>query len=105
MAEKKIHFSELNEEQITAVSELFKVLGDYTRVRILSYLFESGSVPVGEIAEGLGMTVSAISHQLKILKQSKLVKGRRDGRQIYYSLDDEHVSLIIGMAIEHISHE
>lgn len=84
------------------VSELFKVFGDSTRIRILFVLFEC-EVCVCDLAEALNMTQSAISHQLKILKQSKLVKSRRDGKQVFYSLADEHVRTIIAMGIEHIT--
>ena len=96
-----IKFSELNEEQVNTLVELFKVFGDLTRVRIMAFLFEQSEVCVGDIAQALNMTASAISHQLKILKSSRLIKSRRDGKQIYYSLADEHVFLILEKAIEH----
>ncbi len=92
----------LSEDELYDLAELFKVFGDSTRIRILFQLFETESVNVGELAEALNMTVSAISHQLKILKQWKLVRSRRSGKQVYYSLADEHVRLIIGTALEHI---
>jgi len=95
-------FHKLDEEELYDLAELFKVFGDSTRIRILFYLFETESVNVGELAEALHMTVSAISHQLKILKQWRLVRSRRSGKQIYYSLADEHVHLIIETALEHI---
>ncbi len=91
-----------NEETLYQIAELFKVFGDSTRVRILSALF-TGEMCVCDIAGLLGMTKSAISHQLRILRTSKLVKGRRNGKEIYYSLDDDHVAKIISMAVEHIS--
>ena len=84
------------------LAELFKVFGDSTRIRILVHLFETESVSVGELADALKMTVSAISHQLKILKQWKLVRSRRSGKQIYYSLADEHVRVIMETGMEHI---
>ena len=90
------------EEQVLDLSELFKVLGDPTRIRILCALL-NGELCVCDIAELLDYTQSAISHQLKILKNAKLVKSRRDGKQIIYALDDEHVGSIIKMGIEHIS--
>lgn len=102
MAVDNIRIADLNDEQMAGIAELFKVFGDFTRVRILSYLFATESVCVSDLAEKLGMTASAISHQLKILKQSKLVKSRRDGKQIYYSLADEHITLILEKAIEHV---
>ena len=83
------------------LAELFKVFGDSTRIRILYTLFESEKC-VCDIAEGLTMTQSAISHQLRILKQAKLVRSRRDGKQIYYYLADDHVRTIIGQGMEHI---
>lgn len=90
-----------NEETLYDLAEVFKVFGDSTRIRILVVLFES-EVCVCDIAEALQMTQSAISHQLKILKQAKLIKNRREGKQIFYSLADEHVKTIISMGLEHI---
>lgn len=89
------------EEQLYDLAELFKVFGDSTRIRILFVLFDSEE-NVGDIAEELNMTQSAVSHQLKVLKQAKLIKSRREGKSIYYSLADEHVRTIIAMGIEHI---
>ena len=90
-----------SEEKLYDLAELFKVFGDSTRVRILFVLFEC-EVCVCDLAEVLSMTQSAISHQLKILKQSKLVKSRRDGKSVFYSLSDEHVRTVIEMGMEHI---
>ena len=90
-----------DETELYDLSELFKVFGDSTRIRILFVLFEC-EVCVCDLAEALHMTQSAISHQLRILKQSRLVKSRRDGKSIFYSLADEHVRTIIAMGIEHI---
>lgn len=90
-----------DENELYDLAELFKVFGDSTRIRILYVLF-SKEACVCDIAEILGMTQSAISHQLKILKTSRLVKSRRDGKQIFYSLADEHVRTIISMGREHI---
>lgn len=92
----------LEEDALYDLAELFKVFGDSTRIRILFVLFEK-EVCVCEIAETLKMTQSAISHQLKILKQSKLVKGRRDGKSIFYSLADDHVRTIIQQGMDHIA--
>lgn len=92
----------LEEDALYDLAELFKVFGDSTRIRILFVLFEK-EVCVCEIAETLMMTQSAISHQLKILKQSKLVKGRREGKSIFYSLADDHVRTIIQQGIDHIA--
>ncbi len=83
------------------VAELFKVFGDSTRLRIMQTLFDA-ELCVQDIAEKLDMTQSAISHQLKVLKNSHLVKSRREGKQIMYALDDDHVRTIIAMGTEHI---
>lgn len=90
-----------DETKLYDLSELFKVFGDSTRIRILFVLFES-EVCVCDLAEALNMTQSAISHQLRILKQNKLVKNRREGKSIFYSLADDHVRTIIAMGLEHI---
>ena len=92
----------ITEDELYDLAELFKVFGDSTRMRILFCLFETEAVNVGDLAEKLSMTVSAVSHQLKILKQKKLIRSRRSGKQVYYSLADEHVRLIIEMGMEHI---
>ncbi|MBR6536914.1 MAG: winged helix-turn-helix transcriptional regulator [Lachnospiraceae bacterium] len=89
------------EEALYDLAELFKVFGDSTRIRILFVLFEA-EVCVCDLAEALQMTQSAVSHQLKILKQAKLVKNRRAGKSIFYSLADDHVRAIIGQGLEHI---
>ena len=83
------------------LADLFKVFADSSRIRILYKLLES-EYCVQDLAEKLTMTQSAVSHQLKILKMSKLVKNRRDGKQIYYSLADDHVSTILSMGKEHL---
>jgi ArsR family transcriptional regulator len=93
-----------DEEELYDLAELFKIFGDSTRIRILFVLFES-EVCVCDIAQALNMTQSAISHQLKILKQSKLVKSRREGKSIFYSLADSHVRTIIDQGLEHIEEE
>ena len=98
---KKIYATMPAEEELYDLAELFKVFGDSTRIRILYVLFEA-EVCVCDLAEVLNMTQSAISHQLKILKQSKLVKARREGKSIFYSLADDHVRGIIAMGQEHI---
>lgn len=90
------------EEQLYDLAELFKVFGDSTRIRILFVLSEA-EVCVCDLAEELKMTVSAVSHQLKILKTSKLVKSRRDGKSVFYSLSDDHVRAIISQGMEHIN--
>lgn len=90
------------EEELFDLSELFKVFGDSTRIRILYVLFESDMCVCG-IAELLGMTQSAISHQLAVLKKAKLVRYRREGKTIYYSLSDDHVRTILDQGMEHIT--
>ena len=90
-----------DEETLCDLAELFRIFGDSTRIKILYVLFEA-EMCVCDIAELLHMTQSAISHQLRVLKQSKLVKFRREGKTIYYSLADDHVRTIIGMGMEHL---
>ncbi len=90
-----------DEEKLYDLAELFKVFGDSTRIKILFALFEE-EMCVYDIAESLNMTQSAISHQLKILKQSKLVGNRREGKQIIYFLADDHVRTIIDQGLNHI---
>lgn len=90
------------EELLYDLAELFKIFGDSTRMRILFVLLES-EVCVCDLAEALNMTVSAISHQLRILKTGKLVKSRREGKSVFYSLADEHVRTIVSQGMEHIT--
>ena len=90
-----------DEEKLYDLAELFKIFGDSTRIRILYVLFEA-EMCVCDIAEVLKMTQSAISHQLRILKQAKLVKNRREGKIVYYSLADDHVRTIIDQGMEHV---
>ena len=90
-----------DEETLFDIAELFKVSGDSTRMKIISALLQN-ELCVGEIAEITNSTQSAISHQLRILKQSKLVKYRKEGKVVYYSLDDEHISQIVKKGREHI---
>ena len=89
------------EEKIKELAEFYKVFGDATRVKILYVLLES-EMCVCDLAAVLKMTQSAISHQLRVLKQMKLVKNRRDGKTIYYSLADGHIQNIISQGMEHI---
>ena len=90
-----------DEDSLFDLSELFKVFGDSTRIRILYCLFES-EMCVCDIATLLNMTQSAISHQLSVLKKSKLVKSRRSGKTVFYSLSDLHVGTIIDQGMEHV---
>ena len=89
------------EGECLALAELFKTFGDPTRIRIL-YVLSRGEVCVNDLAETLNMTASAISHQLRLLKQNRLVKSRRDGKMICYSLDDDHVRSMFAQGMEHI---
>ena len=89
-------------EDIMELSDLFKVFADSTRLRILHKLFD-GPISVGVIADALDMSQSAISHQLKYLKDSNLVKSERDGKSIYYSLADDHIKTIFKTGLEHIN--
>ena len=89
------------EDELLDLAELFKVFGDTTRIKILYVLFEE-EMCVCDIAALLGISQSAISHQLRIIKQAKLIKNRREGKTVYYSLADDHVQTIIGMAKEHL---
>lgn len=91
-----------SEETLYDLAELFKVFGDSTRVRIICALFES-EMCVCDIAEVLKMTQSAISHQLRVLKQARLVKFRRDGKTVYYELADGHIKSIFNQGFEHIT--
>lgn len=90
-----------NTETLSLLADFFKVFGDPTRIKILSSLAES-ELCVCDIAYLLNMTQSAISHQLRVLKQARLVKSRKEGKVVYYSLDDEHVKQIIAQGMVHI---
>lgn len=89
-------------DQIALLAEFFKVFGDPTRIKILTALSE-GEICVCDIAYLLGMTQSAISHQLRVLKQARLVKSRKEGKVVFYMLDDEHVKQIMDQGLVHIS--
>lgn len=91
-----------DEEMLYDLAELFKTFGDSTRIRIL-YVLSEAEMCVCHIAQILGMSQSAISHQLRCLKQSKLVKYRREGKTIFYSLADGHVRTILGQGMDHIA--
>ena len=97
-AEKKVPA----EKEIESASEMFSLLGAPSRLRIL-YCLMQGSQTVGEIATAVGMTESATSHQLRLLRSSRLVKNAKEGRNVFYSLDDEHVSMLLTQIIEHLS--
>ncbi|MBK6090173.1 ArsR/SmtB family transcription factor [Ruminococcus difficilis] len=88
-------------DMLFELADLFKVFGDSTRLRIM-YAISDEELSVLSIAETLGMEQSTISHQLRVLRNNKLVRARREGKQIYYALDDDHVKKIIEMGIDHL---
>jgi ArsR family transcriptional regulator len=92
----------LDATAVEALAETFKVLGDPTRVRILDALSRA-EVAVCDLAEDLGLTQSAVSHQLRVLRGMRLVRSRRDGRHIYYAMDDEHIISLFAQGLEHVS--
>ena len=98
---EKVLEQQPDDEILYDLAELFKVFGDSTRIKILYSMFEN-ELCVNDIARLLNLSQSSVSHQLRILKTSKLVKFRREGKSIYYSLDDEHVRAIISMGMEHV---
>ena len=91
-----------SDDIISRLSDVFKIFGDSTRIRILWALFDK-ELCVFDISEALDMSQSAISHQLRTLKQARLVKSRRNGKNTFYSLDDEHVKRIIEQVLIHIN--
>ena len=91
-----------SEETMQGLAEFYKVFGDPTRIKILCTLFQS-ELCVCDLAEVTGMTQSAISHQLRVLKQMKLVKNRREGKIVYYSLADAHIQSILNQGMDHIA--
>ena len=98
---KKIKVNFPGEEDITALSDFFKVMGDGTRLKILIALI-NGEFCVSELADVLNMSQSAVSHQLKALRNAKLIRSRRDGRMIYYALDDDHIKDILDESMIHV---
>ena len=94
----------LTENTSTHLADLFSAFSDPTRLRIISVLIDD-EMNVGEIATQLGMTESAVSHQLRGLRQMRLVSTRKNGRQVYYALDDDHVAKLYRLGLEHVDHE
>ncbi len=90
------------EETLCDLAELFKVFGDSTRIKILYALLEA-EMCVGDLTRLLGLTQTAVSHQLRILRANKLVKGRKEGKMVIYSLDDDHVRTMIDRGLEHVN--
>ncbi|HJR81808.1 MAG TPA: metalloregulator ArsR/SmtB family transcription factor [Anaerolineales bacterium] len=93
----------LKEQTFTHLADLFSALSDPTRLRIISVLLER-EMNVGEIAAQVKMTESAVSHQLRGLRQMRLLRSRKNGRQVYYALDDDHVAKLYRMGLDHIEH-
>ena len=91
-----------NLEQIDDMSKFFKALSDSTRLKIVLAI-SNGEICVNDIANKIGMTKSAVSHQLSYLKNLRLIKSRKDGKEVYYSLDDDHVNLLIKSAWDHVT--
>lgn len=99
---ERVHERMVYEEELMDLAELFKNFSDSTRIKILVALLE-GELCVSDLAEALEMSQSAISHQLRILRTSRLVRSRRDGKQIFYALDDDHVKEIIQVGLDHLN--
>ena len=93
------------EQDVREASDLLKVVGDLTRMRILCTLLPGEELSVGELQKALGMSQSAVSHQLRVLRDANLVKFRRSGKLVYYSLTDEHVHELLLGTLEHIRHD
>lgn len=100
----KVHQNMLTEKEFLFMAELFKALGDYTRVRILHALSVS-ELCVCALAEVLEMSQSAISHQLRLLRAARLVRYRKEGKNVFYALDDEHVEMLLNQGFAHISED
>lgn len=98
---KKIRLHMPEEDTLTDLSEFFKIFGDSTRIKIICVLFE-GEMCVSGIVEILEMSQSSISHQLRILKAKRIVRARKEGKQVFYSLDDDHIKKIYEMGLEHL---
>ena len=101
MEEKELETQLEIDDYIEDMADLFKILGDKTRTKILSTL-EKGEKNVSSISSLVGLPISAISHQLRVLRQAKLIKPKRVGKEIYYSLDDEHIAMIFECALAHV---
>lgn len=93
----------VSQDTAESLADVFRALSDPTRVRLVSAL-DAAELSVGALADALGMTLSAVSHQLRLLRDLHVVRARRDGKRIYYSLDDEHVYSLYRRALEHVAH-
>ena len=101
MTNNKILSDKPSEDEIFDLADLFKIFGDSSRIKIM-YAISENELCVQDIAGIVEMTQSAVSHQLRVLKNSRLVKSRKNGKEVYYSLDDDHVSSIFSKGLEHI---
>ena len=97
------HIMKLTEQTASKLAELFSALSDASRVRLISLLME-GEMGVSALAEELSMTESAVSHQLRGLRQMRIVRARKEGRQVFYTLEDEHVQKLYSMGLDHVEH-
>ena len=97
------HIMKLTEIKAIQLAELFSALSDASRVRLISLLME-GEMGVSALAEELSMTESAVSHQLRGLRQMRIVRARKEGRQVFYTLEDEHVQKLYSMGLDHVEH-
>ena len=102
LAHAKLH--QIDDETSLRLAGIFKVLGDSTRIKLLSLLVARDELCVCDIAEALGMGQSAISHQLRVLRDARLVKFRKDGKEAFYSIDDDHVVKLMSQGLEHVLH-
>ena len=100
---EQVRKSMISEEVLYDIADFFKVLGESTRLKILYALLKS-EVCVGELSEALGISQSSVSHQLRILRQNDLVKFRKQGKTVFYSLDDAHVENLLNQSLEHLLH-
>lgn len=100
---KKVKDSMIRESDIIKLSEVFKVIGDPTRIKII-FALSKCELCVCDIVEAIGMTQSAVSHQLRLLRNLKLVKFRKEGKSVVYSLDDDHILQLFNQGMEHVTH-
>jgi DNA-binding transcriptional ArsR family regulator len=91
--------------EVTRLAEMFKMLGDPTRTRLLCALLEAGELCVNDLAETVGVPESSVSHALRLLRTAGIVRNRRDGRMIFYALDDAHVRMLIDLSLQHLRHD
>jgi ArsR family transcriptional regulator, lead/cadmium/zinc/bismuth-responsive transcriptional repressor len=96
---------QISTEEAHELADGFKLLGEPTRVRILYALLEAGELNVGELAETVGATETTVSHAMRLLRAAGIVRNRRDGRSIFYRLDDDHVRQLLDLSREHLAHQ